>query len=749
MSNNSVSFHLGCPFWRTGIRFLAAFCWVLCVATAAQPPLISTSGYLMSAYYVPVASRATLQTALNAYKTIRLDPNANYAIGGPATLVVQSGEKIYGLPGTIVPPIVVNAGTTEIVLSNVQTNSVTFPASASVTHDNLFVSVHSKAIATGATLENNLFLDWVGAYWFDDSGTGHFRNNRFIRSHENGVDMPYLRLKGNAGDSSYGNVFLFYNFLTPHGNGTDLAGLTDLTFVGVDSESWNFSDLGTEAVITTASDVNTLKFFVANGGDFVHSPADPNATGYFDIASPSFMLYNDIATSAHPIKLRLRSTVQQASLFNADSQDFGTGFQKDASSTAVFSGDQNVASITPAPKSPSGLAMLQNQILGVISGSPATVAWEAPVYDAIPDPGGASWNANLASKPDSTAYIQGLIESHGIAFLPAGTYYISAPLRLKSTQGLIGAGMASTLIVAKTPTIDMIIGDDHSTAFCTAAKFILSDLTLQGGANGIHHDPNGSGPGAQYTGGYLSHVTFRNMSNAGIFVDSIVAWDNNFIDHVNFVNNAIGIEQRVSPSYTGGEANGESYLDKNLFWLCQFVGNGIGVYLPAVRPDNLNIWADNLFSANTNGAMQLAGNLSPVVANSDFVNNGGSAVIITDGNSLSFVASRFSAGTLGKVFFGGSVSVEGSTFEQAGGNASLISSSIGGITSMFNSYSQDVPAGPVKVGYFFNNKLYGSSMLSVQGAVVQGGRVSQLLPYSLTAQPATQLLLGQPLQIRY
>ena len=45
--------------------------------------------------------------------------------------------------------------------------------------------------------------------------------------------------------------------------------------------------------------------------------------------------------------------------------------------------------------------------------------------------------------------------------LPAGTYYISKPLRLKSSQGLMGAGMANTVIIAKDPTQDMIVGDDY------------------------------------------------------------------------------------------------------------------------------------------------------------------------------------------------------------------------------------------------------------------------------------------------
>ncbi len=751
-SNDSFSPNV--PKKRTGVdrllRRMTWLCYLLPILCHGQTNAVSVSGYAVIAHYTPVANRAALQTELNTYKTIRLDPGADYTAGGVASLVIQSGQKIYGLPGTIVPPIVITPGTHAAVLSRLQTATVTFPASATSTHDNLFLSVQAKGVATGATLENNLFIDWVGAYAFDDSSSGYFRTNRFIRTHENGVDNPYLRLKGNSSTPSHGNVFLFYNFLTPHGDSTDLSGLTDLTFVGVDAESWSYDDLGSHAVITTASDVNTLRFFVANGGDGVHTSTDPAATGYFDIGGGTFLLYNDIADSAHQPKLLLESTVGSASLFGVYPQDFGTGFQQDNPATALFAANQDVSSVTPVVSSSANAIALRNAVLGTATVATGAVPWEAPVYDAVPDPGGSKWNANLASKKDSTAYIQGLIESQGIAFLPAGTYYISAPLRLKSTQGLIGAGMGSTLIIAKDPSIDMIIGDDHSTAFCSRGMLTLSDLTLEGGANGIHHDPAGSGPGAQYSSIYLSHVTFRNMSNAGIFVDSIVGWDNNMIDHVNFIDNATGILQRVSPTYPGGEANGESYLDKNLFYQCQFIANGIAVNLPAVRPDNLDIWADSLFSGNTNGAMQLAGNMSPVIANSDFVNNGGAAVLSDDGNNLNVVGSRFTAGALGQAIFGGSVSVEGSTFlEGAQGAASMLSKTAPGVTSFYNCISQDIPIGQIFSGYFFNNSLFGSADLSVEGLAIFKGVRTYVLPDSSATPPAPQLLLGQPLQIRY
>lgn len=706
---------------------------LLCLAQSVQ---ISTSGYPLSAFYVPVANRASLQTALDTYKVIRLDANADYSVNGPSSITLHSNQQIYGLPGTTVPPVVIAAGTQQVLLSCLQTATVTFPASSLSTHDNLFLRIKANAIAQSATVENNLFLDWNGALYFDSTNSGHIRNNRFIRSLAHGGFNPYLRLKGNSQDASYGNVFLFYNFLTPPGDATDLSGLSDLTFVGVDAESWNFYGWGTKAVIKTSSDVDTLRFFVANGGDLVHNAGDPLATGYFDVGARNFLLYNDASSSAHQPKTTIGSSVENAAMINVPQNMLSGDLMQDSDSTYVYTGGK------------SGNSRLRDIAIGLTTNRQG-VPWEAPIYETIPDPGGSKWNVDLSSKPDSTTYIQSLIDNNGIAFLPAGTYYISKPLRISSTRGLIGAGMASTLIIAKDPSIDMIVGDDHFTAPYSQAQLVLSDLTLQGGTNGLHHQPSGSGPGAQYSLMFLSHVTFRNMSNAGIFIDSIFAWDNNMIDHLNFVNCGEGLLQRVDPAYTGGDKGGMSYLDKNVFYHCQFVSNRVAVDLPAFRANNLNMWVENLFSSNTSAAFRMVDNVSSVIANSDFVNNSGAVVLSNDGNNVNVVSSRFTSGPGVKSVFSGGFSVEGSNFRLGrGGVGTIFGNGSSGVTSLYNSNSDDVPLGTISNGFLFNNRLFGSD-LGVEGVVVQAGVRSFLLPTVVNTKPSAQLLVGTPLKIRY
>jgi hypothetical protein len=372
--------------------------------------------------------------------------------------------------------------------------------------------------------------------------------------------------------------------------------------------------------------------------------------------------------------------------------------------------------------------------------------WEAPVYEAIPDPGGPNWSLSLSSRPDSPNYIQNLVDTQNTAFLPPGIYYISQPIRLKASQGLIGAGMSQTVIIAMSPSIDMIVGADHLSAL-TSIPMTLGDLTLEGGLNGIHHEPNGSGAGAMYNQMFLSHVTMRNMANSCIFIDSIGAWDNNLIDHVNFVNCGTGVKQRVSPAYTGGQAPGQSYLDKNVFYHCQFVGNSLALDLAAQRANNVNVWVENLFDSNTNGVAQLTNNFSSLIANSDFRNNGGSAVLYNDGTNFSIVSSRFTAGSNGRIMLRGTYSVEGSAFSQGGGAASINAGV--GIDSFYNSTSLDMPLGTVTTGYFLNNQLFGRADLSRQAVSLQNGARTVISSIATVGNPLPQLLVGSPLGIQF
>lgn len=131
--------------------------------------------------------------------------------------------------------------------------------------------------------------------------------------------------------------------------------------------------------------------------------------------------------------------------------------------------DQNVIGKELTPEQ-------QETLESILSASyRSTTAFPKPSFDPIPDPAGPNWNYNLPNQPDSAPYIQNLINTQGIAFLPAGIffyiiyyylknqllagiYYVGSSLSLNNTNGIIGAGADKTAIIAKDPSVDIIIG---------------------------------------------------------------------------------------------------------------------------------------------------------------------------------------------------------------------------------------------------------------------------------------------------
>jgi len=188
---------------------------------------------------------------------------------------------------------------------------------------------------------------------------------------------------------------------------------------------------------------------------------------------------------------------------------------------------------------------------------------------------------------------------------------------LKAGQGIIGAGADKTAIIAKSPTIDLIAGATHFDDKIVPTSFVLADLTLQGGLNGINHSAAGSGQGAAYHRITLSHVTLSHMANAGILIDNIYAWDNNFIDHSHFFRCKTGIKQRPDPAYVGGDHIGMTFLDKNVFYQNQFIDNDVAIDWQAKRGNNLNAFINCLFK-NNGLAINLNNSDSTFFANSVF-----------------------------------------------------------------------------------------------------------------------------------
>ncbi len=493
------------------------------------------------AYELPVGEAAGLQSALDAHHRVRLEPGNSYRV--LPSIILRADQQLYGLMNDI-PSVVVEPGTHHAVLQGVNPDGLEFTASTSVTHHNCFQRLRMQGAAlsvTGALVESNIFVDLSEVnLQVDTSKGGHMSANRFIRWLSHG--KPAASFLGDAGRTSQGNVFLWSNMLTPEGGGFHADNQADLTFVGTDIESWNWGGGSPDYALTFGA-MGTLRMVRPTGGASV-----PNKTGYLDVAADEVQLSGlQLFTSLPDPNVRLRSSVQR--VLNVRSapqslQDEGSGLRIEAFADNAPKVTSSGVDTATSPLS----AAEQSTLVAMIAPTRTGAPWERPLFRPIPDPTGPAWKEGLAAKPDSTAYLQGLIDKNGIARLPAGIYYISAPLQVGSGEGLIGAGAEKTAIVARDASIDIIVGREHLAATYSLTSFVLADVTLQGGNNGIHHEKNGSGGGAQYSLTTLSHVTMRDMVNAAIFIDGIMAWDNTFTDELNVVGCGAALKQAMMPS---------------------------------------------------------------------------------------------------------------------------------------------------------------------------------------------------------
>lgn len=716
---------------RIGL-FVFFFLFTFSVAQAEPSP---SQAIPSNAVEVPVSQASQLQTLLKQYRVVRLQPG-DYSAAG--TITMDNCQQIYGLPGTKISKIVVPGGTVGAIVSGVETQ-LEFPASNLLSHDNQFRRIRGPITAIGATMQNNLFLDisWTKIY-IDNSQGGYWKNNRFIRVMTQSSAPPIV-FKGDPQRQSTGNVFLWTNILTPHGDGVYLDNQADMSMVGLDTESWNWDGTSSNAIIKTGP-MGILRVFTANGGSYV---PDAYKTGIFDVSADAFQLQGLSYGSTGEPSIVYRGSNSMSSLINVqrrNTADYGNnplrfkGFE-DGFSGATLNGNA-VSSLLGGAQ--------QNALKQMYDASRPGLPWERPTHDVIPDPAGPNWNQDLASKPDSTAYIQNLVNTQGIARLPAGIYYISQPIKLKNGQGIVGAGADRTAIIAKNPGIDMIIGDDHLSQAYSGTTMVLMDVTLQGGKNGIHHEPNGSGPGAQYTDNVISHVTFRDMSESGIFVDRIFGWDNNLIDYVNFYNMPAGIKQRVDPNWnpSQGDAPGMSYMDKNVFYKNQYVSCGRGVDMEAVRQDTLNAWINSVFADNKEYAVFMKNGVSTLFANTDFIDNGGDPVVNND-QQTSFVSCRFVGGALGNgAMLPWGSNVEGSTFEMGGSTRSTIVQN-SARAFLTNCRSLDMPIGVFHSGMLMNSVFGANPNLSQQVVMVNNTQPFTLVPGA--PNPVPQLLFGDTL----
>ena len=702
--------------------------------------------YPQEAFLVTVADRANLQTRLDFHGAIRLE-KGDYLYGNSlTTLTVRSGNRIFGL-GNDMPTMIVAPGTTAAILSALHGRLI-FPASTLVTSQNVFRHItYSNIQIIGATLERNLFLDVsFSRLSVDHSSSGYWSGNRIIRC-LNHSSSPMLTLLGRTASraNSHGNVFVWMNSLGATGEIMNIADQRDMNVIYMDFESYystgengltasridDLSIFGTSGLLRTGRSIDHAATSLWLHGHEMGSIVAPtviqraaNATSVITEFNPDMSLSNETNTSAQRFQLFSTSSTPTTRLLNG-------------------------VTITPPLAATPAAALMRT-----ISTARTDPAWERPTFTAIPDPAGPAWNTDLASKTSSRATIQNEINTKGVAVLGQGIYYLDGPLTIGPRQGLVGAGMDRTVLIAMNTSIDLIA----SSAQSGAHEILLADLTLQGGRAGIHHTTSG----AQYTGMTLSHITIRDMADSGIWLENIYAWDNNSIDFLNILNCPTGIKQRAPSGTVNDSTPTLTYLDKNVFYQCQFVDCQRALDLRGNRASAGNAWINCLFQNNSVYAASMQSHNSAVFTNCDFKNNGGHPMVFAQGQ-LYMVGCTFDDTDSGVTDFvdGISISLEGCVFSRQGSSAAVITAANptwidltnpanntnyrNHHSHFFNCLSTNVPINLMFAGLTVNSSFPDRADLSVNAAMVtnEGTTVTTLVAGTVNSSTIrTQLLVG-------
>ncbi|MFA5983162.1 MAG: hypothetical protein WC782_04020 [Methylococcaceae bacterium] len=681
---------------------------ILCGCSFAAP--LPCEGRLAEAalpqnvFYLPENEAPQLQRVLDRLNSVRLKPGGNYRKS--FSIKLKSNQSIYGLAGTQLPEVIIPEGTTNALLSDVNATKISFTGFTKPTTGNCLSRIRgvgTKLQVDNALLENNLFID-LGIIQVDTSKKGYLKNNRFIRTTVHG-NSPAISITGDSAKQSSNNLFVWANMLSPEGDSIIIKNQKSITFMGIDAEAWNLKHLATYPGMMNVLNTDSVSVLMSNGGDF-------RQTGqYFNLDVKNVILQSmRIGGSKNP-GIILGDHVDK--LVTIDGRDIGLAKSNPATQIIdlFYNAKPTIAENGVIFEPENITSKTHNAIIDALNSDKAIYeSWQTPVFAAIPDPAGSNWQANLNQKPDSSDTIQSLIDSKGIAELKAGIYYISKPLVLKLNQGIIGAGASKTVIIAKSPTIDIIQGAEHLDATSQAnniARFTLTDITLQGGLNGIHHSNTGSGQRAVYEQMTLSHVTFRNMANAGIFIDNIYAWDNNFIDHVNFFRCKTGIMQRPDPAYVSGSAPGMTYLDKNVFYQLQFIENEIAIDWQAKRGNNLNAFIDSLFKNNTQ-TLNFVNSDSNFFANSVFESTSNQPLLNTN-RLIGFFHSRFTSSSPSVALLGSLAFCNYCSFNNNTTNSSPITSANSQYSLFINSTMLKPSQQSLNTGIIANSNFSGNA----------------------------------------
>jgi hypothetical protein len=681
------------------------------------------------AYLLPITKKATLQTALDTYGSVRLEKGDYSGVN----IVMKSNQRLYGHPTlTKVSQITIASGSTNVVLENLfpADKKIIFQAGGVISNCTLKTIRYAYIVANNAMIENSLFINIQSEIHFDCSSSGYFRNNKFIRHQVSSPNINLL-LKGNSNTPSYGNVHLWGNFLTPGGDTTAIDNLSSMNIVNLNVEGWNLSGLGTKPMLNMQN-MGNVKISELTGVDYENGFYNPAP---FNIDANELLFLNKGITVDSDAPLPVVGAKTNVITYKNTDANYvrGAGTVTGFDLRTHFNtktDDSKTKEVTLDGVVQTTLIQNPEEITASILGTQYT-PWARPTFETLPDPLGINWKTDRVGKPDSTSYIQNLINTKGIAELPEGIFYISSTLSIvkDGKKGIVGAGTGKTVICGLTDDFPLITlvqpveGDQN---------FHLSYLTLQGGNVGVY-SPDQVNQVAMVN---LNYVIFRNQ-NYGMQFRWNYGLDNCFFNNLSFIDCNLGFFQDVNPDNSNGDYG---YVDKVVFYHGQFLNCNIAFSMWADRSSGINAWIDCKFEGNK--VLVRAQNVGySMFANCDIINNTGSDYTIEA--DLSYYNCKFQNNTPKKATFLSKFTViEGCNFldnvkmfpEEIHHNASfyIINSTVtGNVTKTYG----------VNQASYVNSRLLANPTLSKMLVKVKDNVPTILI--NTTSKPYPQLLVTQ------
>ncbi|MGE5944598.1 MAG: SGNH/GDSL hydrolase family protein [Flavobacteriales bacterium] len=611
-----------------------------------------------SAYELPLASASTLQSALDTYGSVRLQ-QGDYTASGAITMT--SNQKLYGYLGEsgtkLGGHITIASGSTNVHVENINGENskfIYFQSGSPITNCTLKSIYYNRIYCTDCQIEDNLFIDLSRVTTNFDCGTsGYFRNNIFLKAFQQAYNDQVIMI-GNDATPSYGNLEIGRNILTNTLDVTNYDNLDSHTIVGFDAESWGLTSGAAGRAAFYFRNIGKLMLDNASGG---------SASGAieYDVEADEFVfIRKDISSEGIPI---LRANTKALLLNNRhDSPTKESGVWE-----FLGHNDNDISLLNDVDVSTALTGTDATNMQSLILGTEYTPL-PKPTFPTAYDITGATWATDRIGQADDLAYIQNLVDTNGIAELDEGIYYVSGSIIIQDNEGVVGMGTGKTAIVGLTddfPVIhcqdDISSGSDPEDRYAgnlTNATYKVSNLTLQGGNVGIYVQPIGNEINMlQVTNTPWRNIVFRDQAY-GIHVDGFYGLDNNMFVNLIFDNCGTAFKQTpYSNPYGSGEWERMMYVDKTVFYQCQFIDCDTAIDMQAIRANNLNGWIDCLFQGNGVGMITSSSN-NLYVANSIFKENNGD-YLIGGGAGMSFYSCDFTDNTTSTLFSKADIYMEG------------------------------------------------------------------------------------------